>query len=452
MQSFENGTIAAAAKVDDAHELERDVERRTIAKAATRLIPLIMLCYFTAYLDRTNAGIAALQMNKDIGLTASMFGFGSGLFFLLYFTMEVPSNLLMVRYGVRRWVARIMFTWGLVAGAMAFVKGPIGFYAIRALLGAAEAGFMPAIVYYLGQWFPAQYRARVLGALNVAGPVTFLIGAPISSALLGLDGLWGFRGWQWMFIVEAVPALILTGVVLKCLPDRPTAAKWLTSEESAWLTNRLAADDREIEENVRHYSVIQAILSMRVLLLGFVMFNVVVTVYSIGFFLPQIVQTFGLSDFKAGLISAIPFIAGSIGIPLIGWRSDIAKERYYHTAVPLLIAAAGLAVAALSPDLMIKMIAFSAVAFGAYGCVSAFWTLPSTFMSGAAMATGIAVVNSIGALGGFAGLWIMGLLKDATGTFNGGLYFVAAMDVLAVVALMVHRSLKRTKKIRALHQ
>ena len=191
MQSFEDRTIASSAKVADRYASEQDIERRTIAKAAARLIPLIMLCYFTAYLDRTNAGIAALQMNKDLGLTASMFGFGSGLFFLLYFTMEVPSNLFMMRYGVRRWVARIMFTWGLVAGAMAFVEGPASFYAMRALLGAAEAGFMPAIVYYLGQWFPAQYRARVLGALNVAGPVTFLIGAPISSALLGLDGLLG---------------------------------------------------------------------------------------------------------------------------------------------------------------------------------------------------------------------------------------------------------------------
>ncbi|SAK98469.1 major facilitator transporter [Caballeronia calidae] len=433
------------------HVLTGDAELQTIKKVTWRILPLVILCYFFAYLDRTNVGVGALQMNKDIGLTASMFGFGSGLFFIMYFTMEVPSNLFMFRYGVRRWLARIMFTWGLVAGGMAFVKGPIGFYAMRALLGAAKAGFYPAIVYYFAQWFPAEYRARVLGYLNVAGPLTFLIGAPISGALLNVSGL-GLHGWQWMFIIEAIPAIILAVVVLKYLPDNPGTSTWLKGNEATWLSEKLAQEAADIHEHVRDYTVVQALLSPPVLVLGFFMFNVVITVYSVGFFLPQIVSSFGLSSFHTGVVSALPYIAGCIGMLLVGWRSDVTRERYFHVAIPMFVAAVGLALAAMSSDLTIKIIAFGLVSFGSYGCVPAFWSLPSTFMSGKAMAGGIAVINSIGALGGFAGLWIMGFLKDATGSFSGGLYFLAGMDGLAVLAILLVRLLlsrQRKKDSRA---
>ncbi|MBP0590390.1 MFS transporter [Paraburkholderia sp. LEh10] len=410
--------------------------KRTIRKASMRLIPIIVLCYCIAILDRTNVGVAALQMNHDLGLTASMFGFGAGIFFIMYFTLEVPSNLLMMRYGVRRWITRIMLTWGLVAAGMAFVKGPVGFYSMRALLGAAEAGFYPAMVFYLAQWFPSNYRSRVLGYLNVAGPLTFLIGAPISGALLGIDGALSMRGWQWMFLIEAVPALILAGVVWLKLTDRPGTAGWLTDDERAWLTQRLEAEEAKVKTSVRQYTVLQAMVSPRILALGFVMFNVFLTVYSVGFFLPQIVKGFGLTNFQSGAVSSIPFIAGSLSIVFFGWRSDVTQERYLHTAIPILLAALGLAGAALTSDLNVKVIALSIVAFGAYGCTPAFWTLPSTFMSGAAMAGAIAVINSIGALGGFVGLWVMGLLKDATGGFESGLALVAAMDGIAVVTII----------------
>ncbi|MEM5316482.1 MFS transporter [Paraburkholderia sp. JHI869] len=433
--------------------LDHGVERRTIKKVTWRVLPLVILCYFFAYLDRTNVGVAALQMNKDIGLTASMFGFGSGLFFVMYFTMEVPSNLFMFRYGIRRWIARIMFTWGLVAGAMAFVKGPIGFYAMRALLGAAEAGFYPAIVYYFAQWFPSEYRARVLGYLNVAGPLTFLIGTPISGALLYVSGL-GLQGWQWMFIIESIPAIVLAGLVLKYLPDSPSTSKWLARDEVTWLSEKLREEAVDIQEHVRDYTVVQALLSPPVLLLSFFMFNIVLTVYSVGFFLPQIVNSFGLSHFNTGVVSALPYIAGCIGMLYVSWRSDVTRERYFHVAVPMFVAAVGLVIAALSSDLTVKMIAFSLVSFGSYGCAPAFWSLPSTFMSGKAMAGGVAVINSIGALGGFAGLWIMGFLKDATGSFAGGLYFVAGMDALAVLAILLVRVLlsKQSGKNDALYK
>ncbi|WP_233856715.1 MFS transporter [Paraburkholderia sp. HD33-4] len=427
---------------------------RAVQKAKWRLLPLLIVCYFVAYVDRSNIGVAALQMNKDLALTASMFGFGAGIFFLMYFSLEVPSNLLMVRYGVRRWIARIMFTWGLVAGAMAFVKGPISFYVMRALLGAAEAGFYPAVVYYLAQWFPTDSRGRVLGYLNVAGTLTFVIGTPLSSALLGLDNVLGLRGWQWMFIVEAVPAIVLSGLVLRVLSDKPTEARWLTKEESDSLTYRLETEERAVKRHAPDYTFKSAITSPQVLLLSFVMFNIALTVYTIGFFMPQIVGAFGRSNLQTGLISAIPFIAGSIGMLFNGWRSDVAQERYFHAAIPLLIAAVGLVGAGTTSDLTVKILAFCVVALGAYGCVPAFWSLPSTMMSGVAMAGCVAVVNSIGALGGFAGLWIMGVLKDATGSFSSGLYLLAGMDVLAALTVLTlrHLAAKKSMAMEASHR
>ncbi|WP_233852935.1 MFS transporter [Paraburkholderia sp. HD33-4] len=439
MQLLEQGSAGVEGAVGNSDS--RAIERRTISKATKRLVPFVLLCYFVAYLDRTNIGIAALQMNKDIGITASQFGFGAGIFFLMYFSMEVPSNILMTRFGVRRWVARIMFTWGVVAAGMAFVKGASGFYTMRALLGVAEAGFFPAMIFYLTTWFPAAYRARAISYLQVAGPMSFLIGAPISSALLGFDGYLGMHGWQWMFILEAVPAILLSGLVLFLLSDNPRSAKWLSPDECDWLTKTLASEEKR-RTDVRQYSVLQAMVEPRVLLMALVHFNIVLSVYGVGFFLPQIVKGFGLSNFQTGLVSAIPYIAGSVGIIWLGRRSDATKERRLHTAVPLLVAAVALIVAASTQTLEVKMMAFSFAAFGAYGCVSAFWTLPSTFLSGAAVAGAIAIISCIGALGGFAGPWVMGLVKDATGSFSGGLYFLGIMDLLAVAIVLALSSLK----------
>jgi MFS transporter, ACS family, tartrate transporter len=414
------------------------VEQRAISKAFKRLLPLIVVCYFIAYLDRTNVGFAALQMNEDLGLTASAFGFGAGLFFLAYVALEVPSNLMLARFGARRWIARIMVTWGLIAGGMAFVQGETSFYVMRALLGFAEAGFFPGVLFYIMQWFPDAYRARANSYLQAAGPASFLLGGPISGALLSLHGVLGLRGWQWVFIIEAVPAIIFAGVVLKCLIDRPSQAIWLEKDEREWLEERLATEEKQRRAN-RDHSILEALLSPRVLLLACFQFNVVLTVYSVGLFLPQIVKAFGVSNLQTGFISAIPYVAAILGILLWGRISDATGERRLFTAIPMLIGAIGLACAGFTGDLTLKMIAFSVVTFGVFGCSAVFWTLPASFLSGAAAAGGYAFINSLSAIAGFIGPWVLGRIKDATGNFNAGLYFLAGMDVLAVIIVMMLR-------------
>lgn len=411
------------------------LEQRTITKITRRLIPLVAISFFINFVDRTNIGIAALQMNKDLGITASAYGFGAGLFFVTYCLLEVPSNLLLERFGARRWIARIMITWGIVAGAMAFVKGETSFYVLRALLGAAEAGFFPGMLFYLTTWFPEAYRGRAMSYLVVAAPVSFLIGGPISGAVLNFDGLWGMRGWQWVFIVEALPAVIMAGVIMKMLTDRPTAATWMTADERDWLVGRLYAEE-ERRKAARHYSVLEALLSPHVLLLAVVDFSVVLTVYGVVFFLPQIVKGFGVSNLQTGFISAIPFVAAAFGIVWAGRRSDIQRERRFHTAVPILVMALAMAVAAIVHNDAIKMVAFSVAAFGAYCSIPSFWALPTMFLSGAAAAGGIALINAIGNLGGFAGPWIMGLVKDATASFSNALLLMAILDVIAAVIVL----------------
>src|SRR5580765_5397212 len=265
------------------------LEQRTIAKVSARLVPFLIVCYFVAYLDRVNVSFAALTMNKDLGLSASAFGFGAGIFFLAYFLFEVPSNLFLERVGARKWIARIMFTWGVLSGGMAFISGETGFYVVRVLLGIAEAGFFPGIIFYLTLWFPAVYRARIVGYFMAAIPLSTVIGAPVSGLLLGLDGGLGLKGWQWLFVLEAAPALVLSVVVFFYLTDRPADATWLQPDERAWLVARLE-DERLKREAVRRYSVAQALMDPKVLLLSLVYFGGVATNYGLSFFLPQIVK------------------------------------------------------------------------------------------------------------------------------------------------------------------
>src|SRR4051794_25556937 len=393
------------------------LEQRTIAKVTSRLVPFLILCYFVAYLDRVNVSFAALTMNKDLGLSASAFGFGAGIFFLAYFLFEVPSNLFLERVGARKWIARIMLTWGLISGSMAFITGEKGFFVLRVLLGIAEAGFFPGIIFFLTLWFPAVYRARIIGYFMAAIPLSTVIGAPVSGLLLGLDGYFGLRGWQWLFILEATPALVLSLVVLLYLTDRPTDAAWLQADEREWLIDRLARERRH-RESVRRYSVIQALLSVKVWALSFVYFGAVATNYGLSFFLPQIVKGFGVSNVQAGLIAALPYVVGVVGIVLWGRRSDRKLERRFHLAFPLFVASAGIAVSTTLSDPALKMAALSVAGFGIFGCLPVFWTYPTAFLSGAAAAGGIAMINSIGNLAGFAGPFAMGRLKDLTGTYT----------------------------------
>jgi MFS transporter, ACS family, tartrate transporter len=416
------------------------VETRTIAKVSKRLVPFLIICYFVAYLDRVNVGFAALTMNKDLGLSQTAFGFGAGVFFLAYFIFEVPSNLMLEKFGARKWIARIMLSWGILSGAMAFIPAIASatglgnehsFYLVRVLLGAAEAGFFPGIIFYLTLWFPAEYRARIVGYFMAAIPLSTVIGGPVSGLLLYLQGGLGFAGWQWLFIIEAVPAILLSGVVFFYLTDRPADATWLAPDERAWLAERLTAEERQ-RQAVHNYSVVQSLFNPRVLGLSLVYFGVVAMNYGLSFFLPQIVKAFGLTTFLTTVVAATPYVVGVFAMVWWGRRSDRKAERRFHAAFPLLIAAAGIAASTVLDDPTLKMISFCVAGFGIFANLPVFWTLPTAFLSGASAAAGIAVINSIGNLAGFAGPFAMGWIKDETGSYAGGLLLLAALGIMAI--------------------
>jgi len=412
------------------------LEECAVKKAMRRLVPLVVICYFVACLDRVNVGFAALEMNKDLGLTAAAFGFGSGLFFLTYFALEVPSNLLLARFGARRWIARIMFTWGLMSGGMAFVTNETSFYTLRLLLGAAEAGFFPGIAFFLTLWFPAAYRARVMGYFLAAAPLALVFGGPVSGALLGLDGFLGLAGWRWMFIIEAVPALVLAGVVLAYLTDRPAIAAWLTTEERKALAERLAIEEQD-RPAVQHDSLFKALFNPRVLFLSLAHFAIVLSIYGVSFFMPRIIKEFGLTNLQTGFVSSTPYIIAVISLVWWGRRSDAKLERRFHTAVPVLFAGAGLAAAALLVDPTAKMIAFGVAAMGSFGALPAFWSLSMNALSTKQAPGAIAVIGAVGNLGGFVGPSVMGLAKDHTGTFTAGLLLLAGTALVAAIIVLV---------------
>ena len=411
------------------------LESRTLAKVSARFLPLLIVCYFVAYLDRVNVSFAALTMKPDLGLSATAYGLGAGIFFLAYFLFEVPSNVLLAHFGARKWIARIMFSWGLLSGAMAFVSGPNSFYLARVLLGIAEAGFFPGIIFFLTLWYPARYRAGITGYFMAAAPFSNVIGAPVSGLLLQLDGLWGIKGWQWLFVVEAVPALILAVVVYRHLTDRPADAAWLDADERTWLMNQL--DQEQQHQEIRQkYTLFQALLNPKVLALSFVHFGMLATLYAMTFFLPQIVQGFGMSNFVTGLITALPYLTGTVSVVLWGRHSDRKLERRYHLAFALLVAVTATVATTTSENPVFKMLAFSIAAFGLYGSLAVFWTLPTAFLSGTAAAGGIALINSIANLAGFAGPYAMGWIKDASGSYTGGLLLSASLGLLAMLVLL----------------
>jgi MFS transporter, ACS family, tartrate transporter len=422
-----------------------ELETRTLARVTMRLVPFLILCYFIAYLDRVNVGFAALQMNKDLGLSSSAFGFGAGIFFIAYFFFEVPSNLLLEKFGARRWIARIMFTWGILAGAMAFIPGisrltglsPAHvFYTLRVLLGIAEAGFFPGIIFFLTLWFPATYRARVVGYFMVAIPLSTVIGAPISGALLNLDKTASLAGWQWVYLIEALPALFLSFVVLFYLTDKPADATWLGADERDWLVTR-QAQERAQRESVRSFSVREALFNPRVLAVALIYFGANATNYGLSFFLPQIVKGFGLGNVQTGFVTSLPYIVGAFSMILWGRRSDRKLERKWHVAIPLLVAAGGIAASTALDDPVLKMIALSIAGFGIFGCLPVIWTLPAAFLSGAAAAGGIAAVNSLGNLAGFFGPYAMGWIKDSTGSFAAGLLCLSGAGLVGVAAVLL---------------
>jgi D-galactonate transporter len=414
------------------------LEVRTMAKVSRRLIPFVIICYFVAYLDRVNLSFAALEMNKDLGFTSTVYGIGAGAFFITYFLLETPSNLVLLKMGARRWIARIMFTWGILSGAMAFIWNDWSFYTVRFLFGAAEAGFFPGILFYLTLYFPAAYRGRMVSMFMVAIPVSAVIGAPLSTSILYADGFLGFRGWQWVFIAEAIPALILSVVTWFYLTDDPAEARWLEPDERNWLVKRQEAEVRQ-REAAHSMSVWQVLRNPRVIALGIAGFGIAYEIYGMTYFLPQIVKQFGLTNMQTGLVSAIPFAVGAIGMVWYGRRSDRVMERRSHTAVTFLIAAAGLVLTALTPNPYFRLFTLSVAAFGMFSVLPVFWSMPTAFLSGAAAAAGVAYINSIANIAGFVGNYVMGWLRDLTGSFDSGLLVIAAVcNVAALATLCIH--------------
>lgn len=413
------------------------VEQRTMSKVTWRLVPFLILCYFIAYLDRVNVGFAGPSMSKDLGFSAQIFGSAAGIFFFGYFLLEVPSNMALDKFGARMWIARIMFTWGLVSGAQAFVAGATSFNVIRFILGCAEAGFFPGVIFYLTLWFPSAYRGRIIGWFMFAIPLSSAIGAPISGAILNMDGVMGLHGWQWLFIVEAVPSLILAFVVWGYLTDKPADAAWLEPDERRWLQDQLDAERRNRESMVR-LTWKQTLFNPRVIALAFVYMGIVVPLYGLTFFLPAIVKALGgVSNIQDGFITAFPFAVGAVCMVLWGRWSDATGERKWSTAFPCAMIAVGLVAASYTDNLTLKILAISVASFGIFSAFAVFWTLPTAYLSGAAAAAGIAWINAIGNLGGYFGPTIFGALKDHYGNTFVGMLFLAALSVLAVVLVLI---------------
>lgn len=423
--------------------MNTSIEKRTIKKVGLRLIPLMLVCYLVNYLDRINVGFAALHMNEDVGITATVFGWGAGLFFISYFLCEVPSNMALHRVGARRWIARIMITWGLVSTCFAFVQGPISFMALRFLLGVAEAGFFPGMVLYISYWFPQEYRGRLTALFMTAIPLSALIGAPLSGFLLETASFWSIASWKWMFIIEGVPAIILGVVVLVYLTDRPSEANWLTPEEKEWLVSKLS-----VEKTGGHLSSFKdAFKSLNVMLMGIIHLGFAVGSYGIAIWLPQILKGHGLSSFHIGLMSMIPYGVAIIGMIAWGALSDKSPNRSLHVAASCLLGAIGLLIAAAVPTLSGAMVGISISTLGVIAARPIFWTLPGSFLTGSAAAAGIAFINAFGNLGGFIGPYVIGLIKDQTGSFTLGIVATSLPLALSVVAALVLA--KRLAPLRA---
>ncbi len=422
-----------------------DIERSVTTRVAWRFIPFLVLCYFVAYLDRVNVGFAKLTMDADIRITDTMFGFGAGVFFLAYFVFEVPSNLLLDRFGARRWIARIMFTWGLVSGAMAFIpqiskstglSGEYTFYALRVLLGFAEAGFFPGIIFFLTLWFPSSHRGRVIGYFMAAVPLSSALGSPVSAALLGMTGFGGVSGWQWLFVFEAAPSLLLSVITFFYLTDRPSDARWLSDDQRAWLVQRLGAEEK-LRATVSPSSVLKSLYDGRVLAASLVYFGIVACLYGVGFWMPTIVKGFGVSITATGWINAIPYLVGFVAMVWWGLRSDARMERTRHLAVALATMAIGIGAAAVIDQPLLKMIALTVGGVGVFAALPIFWTLPTAILSGATAAAGIAAINSLGNLAGYFAPFAVGWIRDATGSFAWGLAAIAACAAIALVTALI---------------
>lgn len=418
-------------------------------KVALRTVPFLMLCYFIAYIDRVNAGFAALQMNKDLGLSQAMFGLGGAIFFIAYILFEIPSNLALQKLGARLWIARIMITWGVIGALAAFAVGPYTYYLGRFLLGAAEAGFFPGVILYLTYWFPAEYRGRIVATFMVAIPVSSLLGSPISAALLGTDGWLGLRGWQWLFILEAIPAVLLGVMVFFILPNRPSNAKWLTAEQRDWLNARLESE-RTTAKPVAHMSVWQILSNKYVLALAIIYAGSSATSNALSLWQPQILKSFGLTTMETGLLNGIPFAVASVTMVLWGRRADKSGERIWSIALPLAMTSICLLATQLTSSLSVTMMLLTLVLVGNYAIKGPFWALATDWLSAGTAAAGIAAINTLSHIGTSGATWLLGYIKDTTGSFPMALLPLAFLTGLgAVVVVLMGRSQARDAAARA---
>jgi MFS transporter, ACS family, tartrate transporter len=404
-------------------------------------MPWLLLLYVIAWFDRVNISFAALHMNADLGFSPAVYGLGAGIFFAGYALCEVPSNLVLARMGARRWIARIMVTWGILSVAMMFVEGKWSFYGLRLLLGIAEAGFLPGIIFYLSQWFPSRERGRAVSWLLLGIPLSSVLGGPLAGLILGMDGWQGLAGWQWLFVIEGIPAVLLGIATWFLLPDAPRDARWLSPDEQNHIAQRIA--DEAAQTQARYPTDMRTALFHPVVWwLCFVTFACQSGSYGLTLWIPQIIRGLSVqSDLMVGFVSAIPYAAAAVSMVWVGASSDRTGERFWHVALPSFLGAAGFAASALLKSPVPAMMALTIAAVGDMSTRGAFWTLPARFLTGSALAVGIALINTMGALGGFVGPYAVGFIKDRTGEFTYGLLLLAALLVAAgVVTLGLRRA------------
>ncbi|UKA54548.1 MFS transporter [Arthrobacter sp. FW305-BF8] len=417
-----------------------ELGRRTLRKVRGRLMPLIVLLYFVAYLDRNNVGFAKLTMSEDIGLSAAAYGLGAGMFFIGYALLEIPSNAGMYRFGARKWIARILISWGIFATAMALVNGETTFYIIRFLLGAAEAGFFPAILFYLTLWFPAAQRVLVLGIFILAQPVSNALGAPVSGLLLQMEGIAGLHGWQWLYIIEGIPAILLGLLTPVLMTDKPSHAQWLAADEREWLTRTMDEELAHKQKGQPHH-FLAGLKDSRTIAYSALYFGLVCGIYGLGLWMPTIVAALGkFNTTEVGFIVAIPYTIAAVFVYYWGRRSDRTGNRVLHASISMVMAAVGLVAAGslVQVNAILALIALTLAAMGIYSAIAPFLAMPSTALVGAAAAAGLAMVNSLGNLGGFVAPYIVGVLNDATGDNRSGLLFLAACLAVTAVATFLY--------------
>ncbi len=430
--------------------MENAIETATMRKIYLRLLPLTMLMYFLCYIDRINVSFAALTMNKDIGLTAATYGLSSTAFYIGYVLFEVPSNLVMDKVGARLWLARIMVTWGIISAATAAVVGPSSFLLVRFLLGAGEAGLFPGTILLFTYWFPDAHRGRIIGFFTLALPVSVALGAPISTAILGMDGVWGIKGWQWIYILEAVPTVIVGGFVLVAMTDRPAIATWLSVAEREWLAATLQSERRAVESGGK-FSVLRGMSNNKILLLSLNYLGIVTASLGLLLFIPQIIKSLGASTMNTGYATSLAYICGAASMVLFGWLSDRLGDRRWLLFATCVMATAGLLVAGAAMGTWWSLAGMCLATAGFYGSKGPFWAMPTMILTGAAAAGGIAFINAFGNIGGAAGPAIVGWLKDATGSYSGGLYglavFTAVSAVIAGLGLRIPRRVARVAAV-----